>query len=495
MLKPASLLAAAALALTPAVADARVELPQLIAAFGTKAHISGQITVQYHGSHAAGCAARGLCDYSGTLAWQPPTTGDLEFDEMRLGHRTFYSPDLSLGNDDPSPLGAVTTVQQQSWPPGSRMTGRPSSGCTDAEQAGDFSPTVVGSRMTFALADASLQTRCAGPLDGDLNAVLTRGSVSIKDALRGGVIVRLDESPRSFASHGFAGTVSSDVTIRWGRPHREGGGLGVSFPQERIRYVRVSYRAVLSGAVTIQERGDENPVLCEGLGSCGLSGALTLRLPKQPVEAKFAVSARAHRPFRDLMTALGLQQGGNTRGLVPFGGVFWSGGTLTANLNQPPSIACSDSAPAGGASINFEPQHGSWASGLTLGGNAYGDLPRTRCPGPNLTEADLASARLPINMLTHASVEVPFVSGSTFRDDGYTARVVPHLMLELTKRHIKRATITFANLISGGGGSGGGSTTITVTEGTSGSSGSFSGSFFGSGSSSGSNGGGFFSGS
>jgi hypothetical protein len=166
--------------------------------------------------------------------------------------------------------------------------------------------------------------------------------------------------------------------------------------------------------------------------------------------------------------------------------VFWrTGGTLRAVLTQPPSITCHDSEPLGGADVILSRGHKGWLVNLLGGFTVFRASARTRCLGPNLPNGLVAlTGHVPSNLLTLATARIPLTHASDFTDDGYTARLVPHLTLVLTQRRIEHGTSTNP---------GGGYTTTTVSEGDSGSSStSFSGSFFGSGGSSGSNGGGFF---
>jgi hypothetical protein len=394
---------------------------------------SGQLTVDFHGDAASGCASSGLCGYSGMVSWRPPPTGSLEIFASREHGRLSYTLDLEPGGGASYPGlpgGVATANVQLSSPPLSA----PTSSCLDATATGNsFTLPVRHGRVTFTLAGASpslLATRCAGPLDSDLLREIAAPTLPLGTVLRGRRAVALTAAG-TFASHGFAGTVESTVTMALGSPGRNelSGSQNQSSP---IRQIQVLYRASLSGSVLERIAGAANPDICAPLGSCGLSGMVTLAPRATGVAASISAVGVARTPLRDLLTAVGVSTGGPTKGIVTIGTVTWDGGTTIAKLAQA-STTCSDSAPLGGGDIlltsgkgrleaQFEPYGFDTATG------------RTRCPGPGDTNAPaLATAIVPASRLTHRTIRLSLTTGSSFSDSGYTVQTIPHLTLTLTR--------------------------------------------------------------
>ena len=61
--------------------------------------VRGALVVEFHGDQATGCAARGLCGFSGTVIWQPPPTGTLAADAFRDHGATEYDVSLQLSSE------------------------------------------------------------------------------------------------------------------------------------------------------------------------------------------------------------------------------------------------------------------------------------------------------------------------------------------------------------------------------------------------------------
>jgi hypothetical protein len=57
-------------------------------------NVSGVLIVSFHGDPSTGCAARGLCDYSGLLSVQLGNQADLSV--VNLGHRKGLSNQATL---------------------------------------------------------------------------------------------------------------------------------------------------------------------------------------------------------------------------------------------------------------------------------------------------------------------------------------------------------------------------------------------------------------
>jgi hypothetical protein len=111
-------------------ARADAESQQIGIAFGTgvvtftsiPARLEGGLAVRFGGDRAAGCAARGVCGYAGTLTWRPPHSGTLEVITYREGKKVEHEASLSLaGPFLPGPVpapGGVATADVTSQPTG-----------------------------------------------------------------------------------------------------------------------------------------------------------------------------------------------------------------------------------------------------------------------------------------------------------------------------------------------------------------------------------------
>ena len=211
---------------------------------------TGQLTVDFHGDPASGCAGAGLCGYTGTVSWRPPPTGALEIYAFRDHGRLSYAFDLAPGSLTSYPgisAGLATANVQLS----ESALAAPTSNCLDATATGNsFMLPVRHGRVAFTLVGASpslLSTRCAGPLDSDVMPEIPAPTLPLSAVLRGRRAVSFAAS-HGFASHGFAGTVESTLTVSLGRPGRTSvtGTRDHSLP---FRQIQVLYRATLSGSI------------------------------------------------------------------------------------------------------------------------------------------------------------------------------------------------------------------------------------------------------
>jgi hypothetical protein len=404
-------------------------------------HFTGQLVVAFHGDAASGCASRGLCGYAGTVSWRPPSTGAVEiFTERRHG-RLSSQFELLPGslNSYPGPPGGVTTanVQLSNSPP---LAATLVSSCVDATNVGNFfSLPVEHGKVLFTLAGAGptlLSSRCAGPLDGDVMPAIPTSALALGAVLRGRTTVALAGS-RSFASHGFAGTVQSTLTIALGRPGRTQRAQ-TGNPAPGFRQIQVRYRATLSGSVVEHVSGSADPAICTPLGSCGSAGTLTLTPGASGLQANLTVLARARTPYRDLLAAVGLARGRAGKALFTTGAVTWKGGTVAAELGQG-STTCRDTAPLGPGGIILQAGGGRLQARYLSGFGALGT--RTRCPGPAGTIASsVATAAIPVSQLARRTITISLTKGSTFSDYGYQVRAVPDLTLTLTRVGVRKVT-------------------------------------------------------
>jgi hypothetical protein len=259
------------------------------------ARITGDLIVHFHGDSATGCAARGLCGYSGTIIWttdQPAALG-----VMGTTTRTGTSYSVYLNFEDNSLVGnGGGTTDADTTDPGGAS-------CADAAYTGSYLPFMPRGRdLRLQLADASpsvLQTRCAGPLAGDLESALPSVTVPLSTLTRGQTQLPLKRD-RSFAANGFAGTVSSTLSIALGRPGRR------RIQRQRAelqRILTVEYRAKLAGAFTAAVSGDADEGLCGPLGACGASGTESVA-PQSVGQVEFTAMAGARYPYAQLQRAL-----------------------------------------------------------------------------------------------------------------------------------------------------------------------------------------------
>lgn len=395
--------------------------------------VRGALVVEFHGDRATGCAARGLCGFSGTVIWQPPPTGTLAADAFHDHGGTEYDVSLELSSEGLSfgPLvqGGITTADVRSAPNGSAGA---SSMCTDAAATGAAIEMPVHLRaasLTLATATPSLLgTRCAGPLQSDIASVLARRVVDIATLSHGRVGVSLASSA-DFAVHGLAGTVTSTVQLSLGRPTTQRvPDLGSSPGRSKARTVVVSYRAHLEGSVVTRIHGD--PSSCAPLGSCGANGAFALSVHSTPGTLVFGAITRARRPVRDVLTALGLRNDGNPRGIQVFGIFFVRGpATYAVDVTQGAS-ACRDTAPAGLGTVELSVTRGRLVAAFVSDQQAS----HLRCPGPVISAVNgLASGSARIGPLARHGGTIHLRTGVELNDDGYTGRSVPNLALTMAR--------------------------------------------------------------
>lgn len=378
------------------------------------AHASGELVVSFHGDATTGCATYGLCAYSGTILVRP-SGGELAVVTFRRGGRIVHAAFLGLG---PGATGYTTSARVQR-----SAAGSPVGTCADAE-SGFFSPVPIGQsrRGSFtirALAPGGslLQTRCAGPLDGDLAGASPAVTLSLARALRGRTTLDL-AGTRTFAAHGFAGTITSTLVVKLGQPSTASSSSGPSFPPgiktERIRTVTEQLSLVrMNGGLTLAVRGSDDPIVCRLLDTCGLGGNLSLPPGTRDLSAQVLAQGPASRPYSDFLTALGVGRTGHAHGISVAVVVNWIG-EVRAAVTQA-GTSCTDVAQTGGGSVAI----GS-LSGVSGGYGAFAGSWRTRCPGPDLQPASGGlKGSLAAGALGHHRFTVVVRPRGSFTDDGY----------------------------------------------------------------------------
>lgn len=239
----------------------------------------GELIITFHGDAAAGCSANGVCPYSGTIVVRP-RAGQVGIVTYRRHGRTRHLVFVSLeAPDNGHAISARVTPS---------VAGAPAATCADAQSspfAGASLSSTHRASVTIRLLspDGSLlHTRCAGPLDGDLSGAGPATTISLARLLRGRMLLDFS-AVRTFANHGFAGTIDSTLMLKLGKPSLQHGNG--SFPPgvktHRVRTVTESLNLVrVRGGLSATMQGTGNPIVCDLLDSCGLSGTLSLTAPR-----------------------------------------------------------------------------------------------------------------------------------------------------------------------------------------------------------------------
>jgi hypothetical protein len=443
----------AALLIAPATAAAQSTTSDLLAFGGTPdgtaisttvmpANATGELTVSFHGDPASGCAAMGVCGYSGTVIVRPGGAASLGFTKYRHNRQIGYVGSLSLG------VGISANQEEVTFARVTRSESGGSGGvCTDlGQQEPGVALTVRDGIVTLPLFEPGgtlLATRCAGPLDGDLAGSGPQVSLPLAKFLDGEIDLPMSGS-WTFASHGFAGTVSSTMTLALGRPHvQKVTTTNVSGPgikTERFRIVNEQLSLVRSaGSIRAAVRGSSVATECALLDSCGLTGNLVLTPAPIGATGDLEAIAPAKRPYRDLLAALGLNRRGNPHGIQVTGIASWmNGGTMTSYLAQ--SGRCVDSAPLGAGLLVFGRQGKRVKADYAPAGDG-----RTRCPGPLMSQNQvqaLAESSMPLAVLGRHTFTFDLVGNQRFSDDGYEARTGGRLNLTLRRGRISKQLIT-----------------------------------------------------
>jgi hypothetical protein len=432
--------AAAAVAPTAAVAQPILLEPGGPATVETSipVRITGELSVQFHGDPAAGCARWGLCGYSGTVSWQPPPTASMQIERTLGRHRQLAILLFPALTDGPRVAGGTTSA---SVTLASGASSEPANRCVDATGVGQGESLLVRhGRVTFSLARESptlLVTRCAGPRDADVLPHLPTPTIPVATMERGRTTISLGAS-HPLEAHGFVGSITSTIVLHLGRPGRPRTESNTKSegPTKPGREIDVAYRATLSGSVVEEVRGAANPLECGPLGSCGLIGTITLSPQVQTTHASLTVDARATTPHSELLAAAGLGPG-SPGGVVGFGLVSWPrGGTSLSDVIEG-AEHCRDNGAVGGGELLIVTGGGRWRVSMPLGLPAS----RTRCPGPMLKGGFIGAAGTPLSSLDRKTVRMALTNGTTVADDGYRVRIVPYLTLTLTRLRVRTKAI------------------------------------------------------
>ncbi len=398
---------------------------KLISQADIPARSQGDLVVTFHGDPATGCAAVGSCTYSGTVVVRP-TGADISVVTLRRRGRIVHQVEFVLGLGQNS---FMTSARVQRSVPGG-----PDETCADASGAllsGAGAAVERGHAVTIRLLQSGgtlLQTRCAGPLDGDLAGVSPTVTIPLSRLLRGRTVLDLSGNS-TFASHGFAGTISSTVSVKLGKPRGTASANPTFPPGIKVRRRRVVTEhlslARIRGGLSVALRGSVDPTVCGLLDTCGLTGSLSLdTVAHHAVFAQVIATGPASRPYRDFLTALGLSRSGRAHGIA-VSILAYVTGAVRADVSQS-GETCSDTALDGTVVVGIEPG----ASG-PFGG--FTGPWRTRCPGPMLGSGlGGLSLSLAKGALEHREFTIEARATGTLQDDGYA--IVPHGRLSLLLR-------------------------------------------------------------
>jgi hypothetical protein len=193
----------------------------------------------------------------------------------------------------------------------------------------------------------------------------------------------------------------------------------------------------LTGTAVATVRSSAAPAVCGPFDACGLAGEVDVT-PGTVSGGSVSLTANAplRRPKRDLLSALGVANGGNPSGISVQGGGDASlhRGEVSADLTQ--DGACRDNTELREAGIQLRPRAGRLQISVSPSVFQAGDPLRTRCPGPELGSHQLTNAWVPLTALRRPTLTV-HLHGGSFRDGPYSVATQSTLILTLRRARIK----------------------------------------------------------
>ncbi|HKN95412.1 MAG TPA: hypothetical protein VJU60_13835 [Thermoleophilaceae bacterium] len=412
--------------------------------------VTGTLSVEFHGSAAAGCAALGRCSFSGTEVFDPGRSGHVLLDQASVGGKRKLIGSLVLD-------GAEPTAAHTERASGSGVAGS----CADV--AGDsayFTTSLaahpvdslsigIGSSSSGALSDDLFASRCAGPLGSDLAPFLPSRRLSRSLIEHGG---KLDLSTtKPFSAAGFAGILRSTIVLRFGHARR------LHFPTHfggkhptRLRETVVAYRVErVAGHVGLTFSGLGDPAQCLALDACGTSGTIGEAPVGNRGTFDFFVITGAARPRRDARTLLGLATAGRTAGLTAFGIGVWfghGGGVQSSVTHDDGGPPCTDSQNLKTGALTGSVRHSHLR--LRYGPPDADNSLSTRCGGPLQSDLvagqALASGELPVSALRRKTLTIhlkrpPSVVPTT----GYTGSIQSDITITLQRIAVRERILRF----------------------------------------------------
>jgi hypothetical protein len=248
-----------------------------------------------------------------------------------------------------------------------------------------------------------------------------------------------------FAAGGFSGTVDSTVTLALGRPRTQPRHVTAPPGSTPTQITTVRYRIThLSGEATATVRASGAAPVCGPSDACGLQGTISVT-PRAVSDgsAFLTASAPERRPRRDLLTALGLQRGGDSAGISVGGAGETTGGTVAADLTQDGG-ACTDQVALQQTEIVLRKHADRVIISVSPARSHAADPLRTRCPGPALGRHPLTSASLPLSILRRSRFTVR-LHGDSFHDVPYSVRSRSTLSIGLQRRGVTTQILPFVS--------------------------------------------------
>jgi hypothetical protein len=411
--------------------------------------VEGNVNTQFHPAGPGACP--GMC-LSGNVTWSPGRDGFLSIYEERHGRELELEGYLfSFGGflEGSGPRTAARVVRDRgAGPPGLCVDTRTQIAFSLEFSAGERSSLkarLFGGDPTLP---TLLQTRCGGPLDGDVAPALPEQPIDLATLLRGGATIDLS-AERPFLGGGLAGTVSSSVKLMLGRPLT---------PFEKVRLpgasesrtpgflsVTAEYRIErVAGSLVTSFNGGAERLLCAPLDACGASGALRVRPLASSGKAAFTAlsfSKRVTRP--QLRAALGLERGRRVRGISTVGDAEWVRGTgsVTGSFNAG-NLTCSDTVGLDRDRLSFSfgrrRVFASYGRANPYGGDPFG----TRCPGPALADLTqdhpLLTGAVPLRAFRKKRVVITLAGRRPFESEPYRGQTSGTLTVVLRRTGIGR---------------------------------------------------------
>jgi hypothetical protein len=397
----------------------------------------GGITVAWHGDPARGCAAAGLCGYSGSVEIRPDQG---QYDFVLKGRRLAES---------------YSFLDLYSTPPVIRVKRTDAAGedgaCVDQPLASDFGLTAANAghgQVRFGLAVPDLSTaRCAGPDLSSLVARLPRRTRSLSRLTKRGAFVDFSGQV-PFTAGRFRGTVRSTLRLRFSRSAPDVSSHSVPRPPDRRPRVRIvqlhaRYRVTrVEGSLSGSFAALTDPP-CADLDACGVSGTVTWAVSSNRGIFAIDAFARARRTDHGVRGALAAIRRG--RGIVyGDGDLARDFGTTTADVSRSGGTPCHDTAGASAPGLAVT-DAASRRLTFELGGEdaffASADLMRTGCPGPRdedvLGVHRLAAGSLPIGVLADRSFGVRMRGSGRFASHGYSGTRSADFTLGLLRTSVR----------------------------------------------------------
>ncbi|MEA2350407.1 MAG: hypothetical protein QOG86_1348 [Thermoleophilaceae bacterium] len=451
----AGVLTAAIVLATAQAADAQTERLTTI-----RMRATGSMNVVWHGDPAAGCAAAGMCGYSGKTDYGPADSAFLErfsfgrdpieFDgllEMRRANtvrvrRSLAGSSFAECSDD----GSSTAL-----PPG--FPAFPAAFVLRVRHAyrHRFRVTLGTDAVPLPIASGE----CAGPRLSDFVPSLPSAVFDPDRLMRRGARVSL-AGRFPFQAGALTGEVVSNIVLhtRRVREERFHDHPGKTHTRRALA-VFLDYDVTrVAGGVTADFRAVDSPA-CERFDACGTSGRDRYAVDAAgPKLRAFGIAPLGHRKVPPLREAIAM---------VARHGFFYASGSLrddpgtsTSVLHRPGAGDCLDTFTPTGPLLSLVAGHGrlhlalGHEGGELIGGGV--NVLRGRCPGPTqgevLGRATLARSRISSRMLAREEFEAVLHGRGSFSKGAYSgtrrARVVVRLRRIHASVHAEREFVESA---------------------------------------------------